>query len=392
MDLDVARRLRRRTLEAHAASPEVVDEALRYCESPFSLEQTCPAPVLPQADEPHVADWRAYAAEAGADPLRYLQGKLPQLGVPIVAGVSASEAYRAVSRRGEAFDERDFGGRLQLAAPLELKLHIHEHPAGALPVLATPNRADFEALSRAFAFRSEPEPISPAVNARMIAGFINWDRVHRYRAVFEAENGPQAWPEEMKRVAKSEPWRFHDRLMLTCARPYSAVSAADLGLDMDEARWLEVSDRLRTEHEFTHYATRRVFGSMSLNLLDETLCDLMGMTHALGRFEAAAFLRFMGLEAFPQVRQDGRLSTYTSELSAAGRQLVAAVTVQAARRLEALWQRHGGAAERVRMLLALAPLPLDLLASEEGEAAFAQSWEHAGRLLQPTSVDVAGSR
>lgn len=379
MDPDVARRLRRSTLEELGGAPEAVEEALQYGESPFSLERTCPAPVLPQPDEPHLAAWRTWAAEAGDDPFGFLQGKLGQLCVPIVPGISSSDAYRAVARRGEPFDERDFGGRLRLEQPERLRLFVHEHPAGALPVLATPHRADFEALSRAFAFRSESEPISPSVNARMIAGFIDWHRVHQYRREFEALAGPAAWPDEMKRVAKEEPWRFHDRIMLTCAKPYSAVSAADLGLAIGEDEWVDVSDRLRVEHEFTHYATKRVFGSMSLNLLDETLCDFMGMTHALGRFEAAAFLRFMGLEDFPVVREDGRLTTYTKGLSAAARQLVAAVTVRAAARLEALAERHAG--ERVRMLLALAPLPLDLIASAEGEVAFAESWEAAGRLL-----------
>jgi hypothetical protein len=381
MQPEGASQVRRRLLEHLGGAPDAVEAVLSYCESPFSLERTVPVPVLPLAEEPHVADWRRYASGAGSEPFAYLQERIPQLCVPIAKGISGSEPYRAVARRGERFEERDFGGRLQLERPAQLRLHIHEHPAGALPVLSTPCREDFETLSRAFAFRSEPEPIAGAVNARMVAGFINWDRVHAYRRGFEAEQGSAGWSAEMQRVARAEPWRFHDRLMLTCARPYSAVPAAELGLALSEAEWLERSDLLRTEHEFTHYATKRVFGAMSLNLLDETLCDFMGMTLALGSFRSDQFLRFMGLQAFPEVHADGRIHTYTEQLPEAAFPLLCAVTVRASQALERLAGRWYTPAQRSRMLLALCPLTLELLASDAAEDLFAAHWQVAGGLL-----------
>ncbi len=39
-----------------------------------------------------------------------------------------------------------FGGRLRLENPDVFQLQIHEHPAGALPVMLTPHWADFEIL------------------------------------------------------------------------------------------------------------------------------------------------------------------------------------------------------------------------------------------------------
>src|SRR5207244_2307165 len=127
------------------------------------------------------------------------------------------------------------------------------HPAGALPVLATTDRGDFETLCRALASRSEPAPISPAVNAQMVAGFNNWDRLRRYRAAWSAGRDPAAaeedWPQEMGRVAEEERWRFQDRFMIACARPYSDVTAERLGLELDEATWLARSNDLRVEHE-----------------------------------------------------------------------------------------------------------------------------------------------
>lgn len=375
--------VRRRVLEEIGACSAAVDRVLEYGRSPFALDAAPPAPVFPMEPEPHVAVWRRYAAEAGPDPLRYLQDRLPQLGVPIAKGVSGSEPYRAVSRRGAPFEDSAFGGRLALARPGDLRLSVHEHPAGALPLLSTPCREDFETLSRAFAFRSEPAPISESVNAQMVAGFINWDRVHSYRREFEAEHGPAGWNAEMARVARQEPWRFHDRVMITCARPYSAVAAADLGLPWDEAEWLRRSDLLRTEHEFTHYATKRVWGAMSLNLLDETLCDFMGMTLALGGFEADSFLRFLGLENFPRVRPDGRLHTYVAELDEEARALEASVVVRAARTLERIAEHHYDPEQRPRMLLSLAVLPLEALASAQADALFAEAWEESERLVSP---------
>jgi hypothetical protein len=371
--------LRRQRPQAEEAA---MAEVLAYGESPFQAPEVAP-PVLPQPEEPHVADWRAYGAEAGEDLPRALGERLVQLQVPVRDGVSQTAAYAEVTRRGAAFREEDFGGRLALRSPAALRLTFHEHPAGALPVLTTADRQDFETLVQALAFRNEPKPIGPAVNAQLVSGLLNWDRVGRCRAAFSAGRDPlraaMEWPGELARLGRDERHRISDRLLVTCARPYSGVAASELGLPLSEAAWLERSIELRIEHEFTHYATKRVFGRMSLNLLDETLCDLMGMTHALGRFEAKTFLRFLGLDAFPEVRADGRVRTYASELSLPAFELLCAVTVAAAEGVEGLCARFYAAESRARFLLALAPLTLELLASAEAPALFAESWEQAGR-------------
>jgi hypothetical protein len=325
-----------------------------------------------------VTVWRRYAQEA--DVFGALQKRLPQLGVPIRDGISKTEPYRLVARRGERCTEETFGELLALEQPKSLRLRIHDHPAGALPVLSTPQRSDFETLVRALAFRSEPSPISPSVNAQTVGGFINWDRVHSYRHAWVNEHGDDGWFDEMARVARSEVWRFHDRFVLTCDGPYSGVSAAALGLAIDEAAWLEKSHVLRVEHELTHYATRRVFGSMSLNLLDETICDCMGMTAALGEYRAAHYLRFLGLEAWPELRAEGRVHTYTKELEGPAVELLCSVVVHAAENLETIAERFYDDAQRGRFLLALSSSCLELLASDAAEELFAEAWETAGRL------------
>jgi len=41
----------------------------------------------------------------------------------------------------------------------------------------------------------------------------------------------------------SEKWRFQDRFIVTCVRPYSGVETRDLGLELGEGEWLEAAGR-----------------------------------------------------------------------------------------------------------------------------------------------------
>ena len=383
MDESDLRARREAVLRSLSGDDAAVAEVTAYCESKFRAVQP-PPPVFPLAEEPHVADWRRYRDEAGAQPFEYLRARIAQLRIPVREGVSKLPAYANVVLRGDAFDPAAFDGALELAEPASVRLFIHEHPAGALPVIVAPHRGDFETLVRALAFRGEPKPISPAVNAQLVAGFINWDRMRRYRAEWAAAIDPSMvdalWPMEMSRVASGEKWRFQDRFMITGVRAYSNASAALLGLDMSEEDWIERSTALRVEHECTHYATQRVYGAMSLNLLDETLSDFMGTTYALGRFRARWFLAFLGLEAWPQLREDGRMRTYSGELSPAAFDLLAALLVKAAARLEEIGERFYDPNARGRFLLALASLTLELYAADDAGALFADAYERAAAL------------
>jgi hypothetical protein len=364
--------------------PRAVEEVLRNCETPFRTPLLAP-PVFPLADEPHVADWSRYLLEAGDHLFEFLQERLSQLAIPVRAGVSKTGAYREVTRRGTAFSSAAFDGRLRLDEPQALRLMIQSHPAGALPVLATPCRQDFENLYFALACRHEPRSVAASINAQMVAGLTNWDRLRQYRDCWVSRqtgvDAAGAWPAEMARVAREEPWRFLDRVLLVCERPYSGVSAAELGLEMSEAEWLERSNALRIEHEFTHYATKRVFGVMRPNLLDEILADFMGLTRALGRFEAGWFLHFLGLEDHPSIRGDGRVHAYTAGLSPDAVTLLCEVAVDAAAGVETLATRWYSEAGRHRFFLALSSLSLDRIASDERAQLFEEAWEAAGRLL-----------
>jgi len=151
---------------------------------------------------------------------------------------------------------------------------------------------------------------------------------------------------------------------------------------MDDDFWLRTSMAIRLEHEFVHYLTKRLYGCMNRNLLDEIICDWAGLTVGLGRFEARWFSIFLGLEDWPQVKPGGRVHAYRGNLDAQAFKLMCAVTVQAANGLELLARGHSAEpADRLRWIVTLTRLTLELLACEERERAFAQAWARAGRLL-----------
>lgn len=375
---------RQAVLTALGGSATAIQQVLGYCENRFDPEKAPAAPVFPMADEPHVADWRAYVGQSGPDVFAGLQARLPQLCIPVRTGMAQTPAYAEVIRRGQPFRADAFGGTLRLEQPMALQLIMHEHPAGALPILVTRHRPDFETLQRALALRHEPVAINASVNAQMIAGLLNWDRVQHYQTRWMAQYGLAtlaSWGQEMQRVASTEKWRFYDRLMLVCEHPYSGLSAQQLGLDLTEAQWLHASTRLRLEHEFTHYTTMRLYGYMGLNLFDETICDWAGMTAALGRFDGQWFLQCLGLEDWPRVRPEGRVHTYCQALDHEAFALQCRLMLHVAAGVEALSRAYYTEQNRLHFLLALTRLTLELLAAENREAFFLRAYEEAARLL-----------
>jgi hypothetical protein len=300
--------------------------------------------------------------------------------------MSATDEYGAVVFEGQPFEEAIFHGRLTLERPDLFRMFIQDHEAGALPVLLTAHRGDFATLWRALVGRSEPKPLGATVNAHMVSGFINWDRVERYRRSWAADLDPAVsaarWPAMLVEVAESDPAAFYDRFILVCTGPYSGVSAAALGLPLSDDAWVERSTALRIEHEFTHYATKRLYGAMRLNLHDELLADFMGMTSALGGFRAAWFLRCFGLENWPAVRQDGRVHVYRGMLSDAAFTLLCAVAYRAAHTVERAAAQWYNAEQRGRFAIALSWVTPDILATPGGDQTFADAFERAAAYVR----------
>jgi hypothetical protein len=351
-----------------------------YCRQAFDPARLPRPPVLPLPDEPQLEDWRRYEADAAGSgtPFLCLQRRLPQLRIPIRDGISSTAAYAAAARRGEAFDEATFGGVLTLERPERFTFLIHPHPAGALPVLRPATRADFETLVRALACRNEPAPIHPSVNAQMVSGFINWDRVARLRDRWPGP--PGTWGAELQRLAAEEPARIRDRFIVVMAAPYSGVPADRLGLTLDPGAWIECSTAIRIEHEFTHYATKRLFGEMRVHAFDELVADCLGFTHALGAYRARWGLGCLGITEGPVLEPDGRLHAYRAGLDDRAFRELCGVAARAAGGLEEICGRYYEAAARARFLLAVTLLTLDDLAAADGPDRFAGAWERAGAL------------
>jgi hypothetical protein len=340
-------------LEALGASPAEAAELLAYNENVFDLGALTSEVRFPLPDEPFVAFWQAVEREARTrGTFAVLRERLPQLRFPIRAGISETEPYRAATRRG---------------VPVETlpEATIHPSPAGRIPLLIARGRAEFVALIQALTKRNEPEPVPDAQGALMVSGYNNWSRVGELRRRWEALDPPAAretatWGEELQRTPRE---LYQDRFILLSDGPYSAVPAADLGLA--ETEWREMSLVIRREHECAHYLTRRLFGSMRNNLLDELIADYAGLVAATGRFRADWFLRFVGLEEFPRYRPGGRLDLYRGKppLSDGAFRVLQALVKAAAGNLE----RFRGQGEMALTIAALASLRLEDLASEGAE-------------------------
>jgi hypothetical protein len=362
-------------LASLGASPGEVEELLVYNENVFNLDSLSPEVRFPLPDEPFVPFWEAVEREARArGAFAVLREHLPQLRFPVQPGISETEGYRAATRRGVPPEEIPEATGLAVERPEAIELVIHESPAGRIPLLIARRREELAVLIQALTRRNEPEPVPPAQGALMVAGYNNWSRIRelrrRWEALPAAERETATWNEEFQRL-QTRRELYQDRFILLSDGPYSAVPAADLGLA--EGEWRQISLVLRRDHECTHYLTRRLFGSMRNNLLDELIADYTGMVGATGRFRAAWFLRFMGLEDFPRYRPGGRLDLYRGKppLSDGAFRVLQALVKRAAENLErfdaGLPPGPRGPEETALLIAALASLRLDDLAADGAE-------------------------
>lgn len=368
-----------------ATGPEI-EELLSYNKNVFA-QYSGPEPlVLPLPDEPFVPAWEGYAAEAKElGVYEVLKKCLIQLQFPIREGISLSNTYQAATRRlGSAKDMPDATG-LALERPDRLELFLHRTLAGKIPVLLTRHREDFVALVRALTGKNEPLPVPASMGAIMVAGYNNWDRINTYRKKWEAENryncAEELWKEEFRRIIPQKQL-YQDRFMILSDGDYSGVPARDLGLKEEE--WRETSLVIRREHECAHYFTRRLFYSMRGNVMDELMADYMGITAAAGRYKSHWFLRFMGLENFPDYREGGRLQNYRGDppLTGGAFRILQALVKSASENLESFDRKNeagsGSRAGATLMLAALAGLTLEELASQHADSFMLRALNYAG--------------
>jgi hypothetical protein len=352
---------RTQILRYAGASDSEVAELLGYAENRFSIPPVLPDFPLP--DEPFVDVWRSYAevtALAGSiNPLRH---KLVQLAFPVEAGMSENAAYQAATRRG-IMPSADVRSGVFLQHPDTCRVTLYDSFAGAIGVITAECRADFETFVQAFTAKNEPIPVRTSMGATIIAGYNNWHRIWLLKEEFLRSGGTdREWSTEFSRI-KAQRELYQDRFILLSNGPYSGVNARSLGLDDEE--WIERSRTIRLEHEYAHYFTRRVFGSMQNNLLDEIMADYAGLRSAFGCFRAAWILQFLGLESYPEYREGGRLQNYRGvpTLSDGAFRILIFLVRQAALNLEEFDSNVGSNCSIPKVLMALASMTIDELAA-----------------------------
>lgn len=359
-------------LRRHGAEGPVLDELAAYCAHPYSVDRERPR--FPLADEPHIERWRLYAAQARCDgAFAALRRRFVQLRVPIADGVSADDAYRAATRKGQSTEaDRKFAPGLALEDAEGLQLELQATIAGVVPVITPATRTDFERLVQAFTERNEPAPVPAAMGACIVTGFNNWDRIaaHREQWARSRPDGDSeaAWNEEFARLVPQKPL-YQDRFIILSRGPYSNTAAAEATIE--EREWLDRSLVLRREHELAHYFSYRVFGVLRSHASDELVADFVGLVRAFGSYRGDLARRFLGVEAFPSFRPGGRLEGYRGKppLSDAAFIILTRLVNAAVTNLEAVAvaeaARLGDLGRLAPLIYALSTFPLDELADND---------------------------
>ena len=377
--------IRSELLETLGASPLEKEALLAYNENrfdPYGLET---ASGFPLADEPFVSAWETYEREAERNgAFEALKGRLVQLRFPIWEGISRTDFYRSVTRKGVLPEKAPEATGLQLKYPDQFNFHLHHTLAGRVPILIPAHRDDFVAILRALTMKNEPGNVPEATGAMIISGYNNWDRIRTLKKKWETDHpddfGGLGWAVEFQSII-AQKHLYQDKLIILSDGPYSGVAAWELGLS--KSRWSDISLTIRREHECTHYETKTLFRSMQNRLLDELIADYRGIVAAIGHFRADWFLRFMGLEDFPRYRSGGRLENYRGDppLEDGAFRLLQILARKAAINLEKFDHQYGQTLhktyENALPLFTLTRLTIEEMASE-----------HAMRLLSETLARV----
>lgn len=375
----------REVLKTFGARERDMGLLLEYVANPMQPSSMPAGLSLPLEDEPFVETWNKYAQEAEKSGfLQALRNRLMQLDFPVQEDMSQDPEYQAAVKKGQIPEEPGPGPLF--VAPEQLRVFVHESPAGAIGVLLAGERQDFVTLVQALLHKNEPAPVPDSLGAFMVSGYNNWDRIKSYR---------QQWMEEQNNAGDDFSWMlefeqlkrkkelYQDRFIILSSGPYSDIPAADLGLEPEV--WREKSVSLRLEHECTHYFTRRVFSSMRKNIWDEILGDYMGIRAARGSYSAEWFLKFLGLERHPDYRPGGRFVKYLpGDISPEAFKVVQEMTWKAAWNLEALDHEFLGNAGRpdpTGILLAFCSLCFSHLACPKHREYFQQELKRVQQFI-----------
>ena len=284
-------------------------------------------PDLPVAADNREQWWERWLV--GRDPTRCwddLRQLLPQLLLQPGVDVHRSDAYQRLVMRGEPAQAADFKHTPVLRDPSGTTITMARHPTGAVPVLTFGNHEDFVLAVRCLAHRCEAIPVQTTVHSQAISGLIHWGLIR--------DLGMQA----------------RCQILLLHRAPYASLAATTIPGEPSMERWLELSQTWRLEHELTHIACRRLVGEMRINLYDEIVADAMGMTSALGYFDADLFRRGLGLSIEGVPMKEARAHVYVSTLDPSHHEQAFQLTLQRASELERLLEDQRWPARSMALL------------------------------------------
>lgn len=180
---------------------------------------------------------------------------------------------------------------VKLAEPEKVRIEIYDSFAGKIPIIYVDNVQDFEQIITNIIHKG----VRPDSIAKTGASFISGKTI---------------------------------RFIVLSSKPYSNVTAEEVGVDPEE--WRQKSMLIRRAHECTHFFTKQNFGMAFNNLHDELMADFMGVYDAFDFYRADWFLRFIGV-----IEGSGnRIDVYTENLSPKAKEAVIATAREAAYQLE----------------------------------------------------------
>jgi len=284
------------------------EELKTYLSNKFKSNKT----ILSFENETGIEYWEDLAKKITEDKLLFNELKkcYPQLNFPIELGIEEKEEYKDVVLKGKT-ENIKLPSVLRLNDPKNITLKIGEIIAGKIPILTVPDQEDFIKILQCLIYKNNPKPVPQSMGAVLINGLNNWQKIANLKSDWSADHNVDNWSKEFYLNILPNYSLYKDKLIIISTKPYSNVSAKQLGLN--ESLWLSYSISIREEHECTHLYTLKKFGIASNNLHDELIADYIGIVKTIGKYNKSWMFMFMGLENYPKYRQGARLENYVSD-------------------------------------------------------------------------------
>ena len=80
-------------------------------------------------------------------------------------------------------------------------------------------------------------------------------------------------------------------IIIISNKPYSNVN--EHFFKLNKKTWINLSKKIRIEHEIAHYYTKNLYGHAANNLHDELIADFIAFFHTMKQFKASWFIKFI---------------------------------------------------------------------------------------------------